>query len=228
MRLAMRCGIGVVCAGLAGSVAAEVDPTASLSVVQIRGYMAGGRVFYGSGVVVAQDRVATNCHVTRDAGRITVGKGALSFPATAQRADTRRDLCVLVVPGLPLPVARLGRDGEVGVGQSLYFYGYPHAIGIAYAEARVRALHPFEGGRVIETTADFTFGGSGGGLFDGQGRLVGLATFLSAAQSRGYAIPSAWIAAVEAGEAHEIGPLRGLTFWEDAAALPAFLRTLGK
>ncbi len=218
----LGCGLFPLGAG------AEVDHGVSLSVVQIRGYREEGRVFYGSGVVVGPNRVATNCHVTRSAIRVVVNKGPLSYQAASQQADTRRDLCLLAVPGIPFPVANLGQSEKLAVGQPLYFYGYPHGIGISFSEAHVQALHPFEGSRVIETTADFTFGGSGGGMFDGAGRLVGLATFLSAGQSHGYAIPSDWISSLDSLEPRGIEPLPGLTFWEDVAALPGFLRPPGR
>jgi S1-C subfamily serine protease len=227
MRLASLLGVLLGCGLWPWAAQAEPDHTVSLSVVQIRAYAPTGRMFLGSGVVVGADRVATNCHVTRDAERILVSKGALNYPATSQRANTRHDLCLLAVPGIAVPAAKLGEAGGLSVGQPLHFYGYPRGIGIAFAEARVRALHPFEGGRVIETTADFTFGGSGGGLFDEQGRLVGLATFLSAAQSQGYAIPVDWIATLERGQANNIGPLQGVAFWEDKAELPSFLKPPG-
>ncbi len=204
---------------------ADVDHTLSLSVVQIQAYAGPGKMFFGSGVVVGPDRVATNCHVTRAALRVTVAKGSVSYPAVSQQADTRHDLCLLATPGIPFPSASLGQTEQLAIGQPLYFYGYPRAIGISFSEGKVRALHPFEGSRIIETSANFTLGASGGGIFSANGKLVGLATFLSAGHAGGYyAIPSDWIPGLSALEAHKIGPLQGLSFWEDAATLPAFLR----
>lgn len=225
MRRKLLCGMVCLLPWRAG---AEVDHRAAVSVVQIRAAPGTGRVFFGSGVVVGPERVATNCHVTRDALKIVASHNGLAYLATGQRADTRRDLCLLTVPGLRLPAARLGQSARLAIGQPLYFYGYPRGLGISFSAAKVRALHPFAGGRVIETTADFTFGGSGGGLFDGGGRLVGLATFLSKRQTQGYAIPADWIATLEKSKAQRVGPLSGLTFWEDVAALPAFLKTPGR
>jgi serine protease Do len=207
---------------------AEVDHTVSLSVVQVRAYPGPGKVFFGSGVVIGPNQVVTNCHVTRAALNIAVSKGAMNYPAVSQQADTRHDLCLLNTSGLPFPTAHLGKAEQLSVGQPLYFYGYPHGIGLSFSKGSVLALHPFEGGRIIETSADFTFGASGGGFFDGNGRLVGLATFLSAGRGKYYAIPSDWISSLNAREARKIEPLQGLTFWEDTAALPAFLRPPGR
>ena len=204
---------------------ADADHTLSLSVVQVQAYGGPGKMYYGSGVVVSPERIATNCHVTRAAVRIMVAKAPMSYPAVGPQADIRRDLCLLTTPGIPFPVANLGRTEQLTIGQPLYFYGYPRAVGISFSEGQVRALHPFEGGRIIETSANFTSGASGGGIFSANGKLMGLATFLAPGQAgRYYAIPSDWIPALSALETHKIEPLQGLSFWEDSALWPAFLR----
>lgn len=229
MRRLVSFGLLLGCGILPWGSRADVDHTVSLSVVQVRAYPGPGKMLYGSGVVVGPDRVATNCHVTREALRIMVSKGPMQYPAVTQQADTRHDLCLLAIPGLPFPSANLGKTSELSVGQALYFYGYPRAIGITFSEGKVQALHPYEGSRIIETSANFTLGASGGGLFDGAGKLMGLATFLSAGHAGGYyAVPSDWIAGLDGKEAQKIGPLQGRTFWEDVAALPAFLKPPGR
>lgn len=219
---------GLIGGLLSWQAGAELDHRASMSVVQIRAAPGQGRVFYGSGVVVGPHRVATNCHVTREAVKIIAARGPLIYPATEQRADTRHDLCLLTVPDISLPIARLGNSAQLAIGQPLYYYGYPRGLGISFSEAKVRALHRYAGSRVIQTTADFTFGGSGGGLFDSEGRLAGLATFLSSGQTQGYAIPADWITSLERQKPQAIVPLKGLTFWEDVAGLPMFLRLPGR
>ena len=216
-------GSGVLTFGLR----AEVDHRVSLSVVQVRASAGPGKLLFGSGVVVGPNRVVTNCHVVRTAHKVAVSKGPNLFPAVSEQADTRHDLCLLATPGIPFPVAGLGGTENLSVGQTLYFYGYPRAIGISFSEGKVAALHALDGGRVIETTANFTLGGSGGGLFDGQGKLVGLATFLNPGHvGNYYAVPAEWIEGLETRQSRGIEPLPGVSFWEDAM-LPAFLKTPG-
>jgi S1-C subfamily serine protease len=67
----------------------------SISVVQVRVANTAGKSFFGSGVVVAENEVITNCHVTRQAARIEVAKGALVYPVFGQKADMNNDLCLL-------------------------------------------------------------------------------------------------------------------------------------
>lgn len=185
-------------------------------------------MYYGSGVVTGPNTVATNCHVVRGGGRIAVFLGYQSFRVERERADTLRDLCLLEVPGMDTPVARIGKVAGLKAGQPLSFYGYPRALGMSYSSGTVKSLHPFGGSRIIETSAFFTLGGSGGGLFDRYGKLVGLATFLAPGHVGAYyAIPADWIAVVQAGEPHAIAPLQGRSFWEETALMPGFLKRPG-
>jgi S1-C subfamily serine protease len=229
MRRFESCVFLLAGAVLSAAATAEVDHTMSLSVVQVRSFPDEGRTYFGSGVVVAPERVATNCHVIRNARKVMVSKGPQLYPAVAEQVDTRRDICLLSTPGIPFPVASVGSAQGLAAGQTLYFYGYPRAIGITFSEGKVQGVHAYEGGNVIETTADFTLGGSGGGIFNEAGKLVGLATFLTAGHHGGYyAIPADWISALTSGEARKIEPLAGKAFWEDTGALPAFLKVPAK
>lgn len=208
---------------------AQVDPVAARSVVQIRGVDPQGRLFYGSGVVTGPGSVVTNCHVVRNGGKIAVFRGFEAFAVTAERADTLRDLCILDTPGIGGPKASIGKASALRSGQTLSFYGYPRALGMSYSAGTVKSLHPFGGSRVIETSAFFTLGGSGGGLFDQHHKLVGLATFLAPGHGGAYfAIPADWIDSVRRRGIRSVAPLQGLSFWEETTRLPAFLKRPGR
>ena len=77
------------------------------------------------------------------------------------------------------------------------------------------------------TTAQFPRGASGGGLFDEQGRLVGVLTFRATIDEElNYAVPTEWVERLLEADA---GPSRptasSAAFWEDdAPAQPMFLR----
>lgn len=215
----------VLIGGRSLTASAEPDHRLALSVMQIHAYTGNGRTFFGSGVAVAPNRVATNCHVTRTARAIAVGKGLDRLTAVAQQADPLHDLCILEVPELGVPPVKIGSAARTAVGTTIDFYGYPRALGMAYSQGRIEALHPFEGGLIIETNADFTQGASGGGLFDQQGELVGLATFMPSRQGgHNYAIPADWIPSLLATASRRIEPMSGSPFWENPATLPAFLQ----
>lgn len=216
---------GIASALIATAASAEVDHSMSLGVVQVRAYPGGSRVQYGSGVVISKDTVATNCHVTREARKVMVSKGPELFLATRQQADVHKDLCLLTTPGIPFPPVKLGSAKQLTPGQTLYIYGYPRTLGISFSEGKVKSVHDYEGGNIIGTSADFTLGASGGGVFDETGKLVGLATFLTRGHTGGYyAIPADWFSAAEKLSGNDVEPLKGQTFWENKSALPEFLQ----
>ena len=213
---------------LSGSAAGEIDHSLSLSVVQVQAYPASGKVSLGSGVVIDGHRVATNCHITQRAYKVVVSKGAERFDAVTQRVDVQRDLCILDAPTMQLPQAKLGHTEKLKQGETLYLYGYPRAIGVSFSQGKVQSLHPFKRGLIIETSADFAEGASGGGIFNDHSELMGLATFFSRGLDRHYyAIPASWIHTLNRSRAETIKPLEGLPFWLDFKHLPAFLRKPG-
>lgn len=198
----------------------------SISVVQVRVASAASKGFFGSGVVVAENEVITNCHVTRQAVRIEVAKGALVFPVFGQKADMGNDLCLLRTAAMPLRVAPLRDAASVQAGEPSFFYGYSGGVEAFFAPGRVATTHPHDGSAVIETSSGFALGGSGGGLFDTEGRLLGVTTFLAAGHAGGYfAMPAELIRRVRALPEQEIAPIDGLALWERPdAAQPWFLR----
>ena len=135
----------------------------SISVVQVRVLNAAGKGYFGSGVVVAENEVITNCHVTRQAVRIEVAKGALVYPVFGQKADMSNDLCLLRTGPMPLRVAELRDAGSVKAGEKSFYYGYSGGIEAFFAPGRVATTHPHDGMAVIETSSGFALGGSGGG-----------------------------------------------------------------
>lgn len=131
----------------------------------------------GSGVVVAADKVVTNCHVTRNAQEIHVLRGEVRWRVDAQAIDLEHDLCVLRAPGMKGSPVELGQAGQLKVGQTVTALGYTGGIGIQLSPGEVVALYKLDGSRVVQTTNWFSSGASGGGLFDADQRLVGILTF---------------------------------------------------
>ncbi len=187
----------------------------STSVLKISANASGNRTFSGSGVVVGRNEVLTNCHVTRNSDTVVALKGSLRYNAYSQRADVLRDLCLLTTDELPFTPAPVRRTADLPTGESVFFYGYPGGVEAFFTEGRVSSLHPYLGSRVIETSAGFGLGASGGGLFDSTGALVGITTFLSAGHSGYYyAMPADWLDELRRKPAEPLAPVAGLAVWE--------------
>ena len=62
----------------------------------------------GTGVVVAKDLVATNCHVLANAQGAKITKFGESYTPDAMRADWKHDLCIMRFQYLDLKPVELG------------------------------------------------------------------------------------------------------------------------
>ncbi len=200
----------------------------SASVVKVVGYNGDGRQFFGSGVVVAPGVVATNCHVTRASVRVQVHAGNETFSASTQRVMAEQDLCVLAVPGLRAPSARIGASGSLNKGDAVVAIGYPRGGGMSGSRGEVLGLYRFGSGFAVQSTAYFTHGSSGGGLFDVSGALVGLLTFyrtVDGGASAYFAIPVEWLDTALALPGEKVWPFEASPFWaKELDRQPSFLQ----
>ncbi len=167
----------------------------SPSVVVVDIFDAKGKsIGQGSGAVIGAGQVITNCHVAQKGNSLKVRQSGKSFKATLQYADPDRDLCQLSVPDLQAPPVALGTAKKLRVGQRVYAIGAPQGLELTLSEGLISSLRPYEGSQYIQTSAAISPGSSGGGLFDDQGRLVGITTFqFVEGQNLNFALPVDWI-----------------------------------
>lgn len=197
---AARRRIGALLAVLAAAPAAastelprERLPQAAMSLLRV--YAASGAATSAaSAIVVAPGRAVTSCHVLGKAKQAAVSRSGEGVSAELLAADRRHDLCLLGNDALRAAPARIAPATSVSVGDAVFAVGYT-AGRFAFSEGRIEALYTMDGSHVIRTSAGFAAGASGGGLFDGEGRLVGLLTFYrhGPAGSTYFAVPADWI-----------------------------------
>jgi serine protease Do len=178
---------------------AEMYAQVSPSVWRVTTYDRDGLPFgQGSGVVVGPETVVTNCHVLRQAKKVAVRQDKTTLPATLSHWDVQRDVCQLKVAGLKSPAVALGDTTQLKVGQNVYAIGHPMALELTMSAGLVSSFRRNESGQLIliQTSAAISSGSSGGGLFDGNGKLLGLTTIGSVAadtQNLNFAIPVDWV-----------------------------------
>ncbi len=197
VRTALAVAIGLASAPLAAvATPDEVFRIASPSVVAIQVLDAGGQLLAtGSGVVIAPDRVATNCHVVRSPKLpsvrvLMVGGGQMFRVATLERGSANADVCILGVRRLKRTPATARAAATLKVGEAVYAIGAPQGLELSLSGGLVSALRNVRGQRYVQTDAAISKGSSGGGLFDRDGRLVGITTFtVDDAQNLNFAIP---------------------------------------
>ena len=130
----------------------------------------------GSGVVVGPGTVVTNRHVVESGSEIRVFDHGQAYPASVMYSDREYDLCALGVPGLPAPQVDMASMQTIRVGQRVYAIGSPRGLELSISDGLVSAIRPYGTFPVIQTNAPISKGSSGGGLFDTDGRLVGITT----------------------------------------------------
>lgn len=175
---------------------------------------ADGRREQGSAVPLSPEHLVTNCHVLRASKRVEVEWHGRTFLAFAKQQDAYRDLCLLNVPGLDAEAVPMIEMGQTKVGLEVIAVGYPGG-NLSITSGRVIGLYSCEcdGGKVIQTSASFDQGASGGGLFDRQGRLVGILSFK--ARTGGnfhFVLPVGWLRHLAENRIDAIAA--GSPFWE--------------
>jgi len=152
-----------------------------------------GRRELGSGVLIAPERLLTNCHVVRNASQITVSRGGI-LACQFRHGGFLPDLCLLKLPGHPGNPPPIAEPDSIKVGQSVYAAGYSGGK-FTVNTGHIKGLFTCacDGGKVIQTSAQFDPGASGGGLFNEKGELiasspsnpVAAASFISPSPSAG-------------------------------------------
>jgi Tfp pilus assembly protein PilF len=158
----------------------------------------GHRQKFASGVVISNGEVATNHHVLQQAAKLAVVYFGKAFTAKPKYCDPERDVSILEVPGLKAPKAVIGEKSQLKVGTKVYAIGSPRGLELTLSDGIVSGFREVKGGHYIQTTTPISSGSSGGGLFDDEGRLVGLPTFfLTEGQQLNFAVPIEWVLELE-------------------------------
>lgn len=147
-----------------------------------------------TGVVVAKDMVATNCHILANANGVNITKFGDSFRTRGIKSRLKHDLCILRFQYLDLKPVELGDSETLHYEQSMFSIGFPGGPPKPQVTfGKIKALYPFDDSVVVRTDASFIMGASGSPVFDEQGKLIAISTFKS--PGRGayfYNIPVKW------------------------------------
>ncbi|MCV0441150.1 MAG: S1C family serine protease [Hydrogenophaga sp.] len=172
----------------------------SPSVWVVRTLDSSGRpLMQGSAVVIGPGQLITNCHVLRQAKSVSVGRENVSYGAALEHPDTERDLCQLKVANFSAPAVVAAPADALRVGARVYAIGAPRGLETTLSDGLLSGLRRNAQGELeaLQITVPLSSGSSGGGLFDAQGRLIGITTSgLRESQNLNFALPAGWIADV--------------------------------
>lgn len=176
---------------------------------------------FGSGVVVGNAEVVTNCHVIGQNAGVWIHHRGAYFRAESKASDPRRDLCLVSVPGLTAPSVKLASSLSLNQGERVWSLGAPKSLENVIGDGMVAGLFKVDDAYIIKTTTPAFKGSSGSGLFNSRSELVGLITSTSKSGANiQFAMPADWIKAVgKHQDLHGFQPPRSLL--EDAVNIEA-------
>jgi S1-C subfamily serine protease len=151
----------------------------------------GIRFAQGSAVAIGKETLLTNCHVLAKAKRFVIRKDNISYEAKLQHIDVERDLCQITARNLDAPAVPIGDSDKLSVGQRVFALGNPEGLELTLSDGLISALRQDEatGRKAIQISAPITHGSSGGGLFDEEGRLIGITSSGYILANLNFAIP---------------------------------------
>jgi trypsin-like peptidase len=193
------------------------------TVAKVRAYHPNGTVTLGSAVLLGGERLVTNCHVTATAQRMQIVHNGRNWRAEVEAQDSIHDLCILRAAGIAGPAVAAATS--LTIGQKVFAAGFPGGSQFAVTAGRIVALHDYDGAKVIQVSSPFDYGASGGGLFDEDGRLIGVLTFKARVGGEfHFALPIAWAKKLDRQEP-ERSAEGTLAFWQQSyEKQPYFLR----
>ena len=226
---------------------AEITEIAAPSVVEITTEIVQTSDFYGqyvvqgagSGVIINENgTIITNNHVIEDSEEVTVTlRTGESFEGKVIGTDEELDIALVKIePGdTKLSVATIGDSDTLNVGDKSVIIGNPlGTLGGSVTEGIISALDRSividnKTMNLMQTDAAINAGNSGGGMFNGQGQLVGIVVAKNASgevDNIGFVIPIN-AAKTILGDLEDFGYVRGkadtgMTFVDVSNALYAY------
>jgi S1-C subfamily serine protease len=132
----------------------------------------------GSAVAISERELLTNCHILEGAATATLEREGDRISAFAVSVNKDADRCVLRVSGQLRHWVKVRPYADVKVGERVYTVGAPRGLELSLADGMISSKGTADSGRFFQTSAPISKGSSGGGLFDAQGNLVGITTFM--------------------------------------------------
>lgn len=201
------------------------------STVMVRGYNADGTLAYGTGVVVDSGKVLTNCHTFNKVNSTPwISQGEEIYHINGVQVDRHHDLCLLLTDKLPIKPALISSSLDLKKGQALVSIGHSSGMPAPVTSVGVvKSLYPMDDAYIIRTNARFALGASGSGLFDEEGKLIGINTFKTVGRSAHfYAMPVDWLKKLETLPITKEFPITGHGFWETSHGdIPYFMQAVG-
>jgi serine protease Do len=155
-------------------------------------------IAYGSGVAVAKNIIATNCHIALKAEVRYIKIHNKLEEAKLIYQDVPDDICLLKIPDNNLTAVSFRSANSVHIGEEVFTIGSPKGYEKSISRGIISNKIKYKKSSILQTDASISPGSSGGGLFDTKSHLIGI-TFLkneaTGSEGIGFAIPAEMVKA---------------------------------
>jgi hypothetical protein len=162
------------------------------AVVRIENDMQG-TIGVGTGFIVRPDgRIATNLHVIAGGGalKVRLSDGTEHTVKHVVAIDPARDLAIIDIEASKLPTLTLGDSDAVSPGDQVIAIGNPMRLDFTVSDGLISSVRALDQDTVLQISAPISQGSSGGPLFDRFGKVIGVATLVSAqGQNLNFGVP---------------------------------------
>lgn len=149
-------------------------------------------VMQGSGFVVRADgAIVTNYHVISNATNIKVNvNGTVLDVEGLILGDKENDLAILKAKAKQLQTVKIADSEKATVGEKVYVISSPEGTESTISDGKLSGIKEISSGRkVLQISVPVSPGSSGSPVFNKDGKVIGVATFLLEAQNVNFAMP---------------------------------------
>jgi S1-C subfamily serine protease len=147
----------------------------------------------GSGFIVTpQGAVVTNYHVVQGASslRVKLPGGDAYKTSDLIDVDDAKDIAIVKIKGFKLPVVALGDSDKAETGETIVAISSPEGLVNSISTGVISGVRRFDTHRVFQISAPISQGSSGGALFNSNGEVIGVITYLlKSGQNLNFAVP---------------------------------------
>ena len=151
-----------------------------------------------SALALEKGRAVTQCDLLEGGSAFRLVHRGGKILVTVDKRDGDRHLCLLAGAGLNLSAVQLAADKLPTVGASVYAVSNALGLGTSITEGVVSGVREYKADTFIQFTAPIAPGSEGGGLFDSDGRLVGMIVYRPRdGQNVNFALPARWLTEID-------------------------------
>ena len=187
------------------------------TIVKVRSVNQSGGKNLGTGVVVAENQVATNCHVIADAVGIDIHAMGDGYQPVGLQADWKHDICILNFQYLPLKPVKLGDSEKLRYEDAVFSIGFPGGAPKPLTTfGSIKALYSIDDSQIIRISTSFQLGASGSPVFNEVGEVIALSTFKSPGRRNAfyYTVPIKWVKEAIQLPVGDLNQIHQHAFWE--------------